>query len=295
MVNSANGGEDWLAVLNSSLVPIIITRLDNGEVLFLNAKASKFFGRPISRVIGERYPYLYEDIREQAKIIGRVIKNGSVEGLEIKMKIGRNKPFWALISVTRIMFGGHYCLLTSFMDISEQKETESKLVNQASTDNLTGISNRRFFDEVAKKEVARSRRYKTPLSGIMFDIDWFKKVNDTYGHLAGDIVLKHLAEVAKSKLREMDFIARVGGEEFAVLLPETDIDDAIKVAERIRQSVEKSEVIFSDQVIKITISIGVSKLLPEDGKSFLTLFQRADEALYRAKQKGRNQVESQLI
>ena len=105
--NSIDEGKHWLAVLNASLVPIIITRLDNGEVLFLNAKAGKFFGRPVAKVLGDRYPYLYENLREQTKIIGRVIKNGSVEGLEVKMKIGRNEPFWALISVTRIMFGGY--------------------------------------------------------------------------------------------------------------------------------------------------------------------------------------------
>ncbi len=295
MATPVDEGKNWLTVLNSALVPIIITRLDNGEVLFLNAKAGKFFGRPVSKVIGEKYPYLYEDIHEQTKIIGRVIKNGAVDALEVKMKIGRNEPFWALASVARIMFSGYDSLLTSFMDISEQKDTEEKLISQAGTDALTGICNRRCFDGTAKKEVQRARRHKTPLSGMIFDIDWFKKVNDTYGHLAGDEVLKNLAQVALKNLREIDTLARVGGEEFAVLLPETDIEGALKVAQRIRKSIERSEIFFSEQIIKVTVSIGVSGLIPEDGESFLTMFRRADEALYRAKREGRNRVDSQLI
>ncbi len=156
----------------------------------------------------------------------------------------------------------------------------------AETDPLTGLYNKGKFNEVLQKEIERAKRYKRPLSIIVFDIDHFKKINDTYGHKIGDDVLKSLAKIIKSSVRKTDFAARWGGEEFVILLPETDLEGARKVAEKLREKVEKHKF---PGVGKVTISLGVAQLKDnEDPNDFIV---RADMALYKAKEGGRNRVE----
>jgi len=144
--------------------------------------------------------------------------------------------------------------------------------------------------QVAESELARAVRYSAPLSLLMMDVDHFKLINDTYGHKAGDRVLKKISETCQKTLREIDIIGRVGGEEFAVLLPETDIDQAMDVAERLREEIAKAKVEI-DQVLPInfTISIGVTTLTPQN-ENIEGLLNVADKALYVAKDSGRNRV-----
>ncbi len=156
----------------------------------------------------------------------------------------------------------------------------------AETDRLTGLFNKGKFNEVLKREIERARRYKRPLSLIIFDIDHFKRINDTYGHKVGDEVLKELAKLIKKNIRKTDFAARWGGEEFVILAPETDLDGAVKLAEKLRQTVEKHEF---PTVKNVTISLGVAQYI--DGESPEEFVIRADMALYKAKEGGRNRVE----
>lgn len=159
------------------------------------------------------------------------------------------------------------------------------LVEQANTDVLTGILNRRRAMEVLAREVRRSHRYHRDLSVILFDIDHFKKINDEYGHPVGDKVLKSFASLADARIRDLDLLARTGGEEFMVVATETSGPGAVDLAERLRVAVETAN-FGIDQVV--TASFGVSQLRP--GESFAALMQRADERLYWAKRGGRNQV-----
>ncbi len=156
-------------------------------------------------------------------------------------------------------------------------------------DGLTQVYNKRYFLETIEREMGRAQRYRRDLSLIMFDIDHFKKINDTYGHLAGDYVLKQLAAVIKSRIRREDILSRYGGEEFSIILPEIDTYNALQFAEKIRRLTEKSLFRFEDTEIPVTISIGVAALLPDvtDPTEFVKL---ADEKLYEAKEKGRNRV-----
>ena len=158
------------------------------------------------------------------------------------------------------------------------------------TDGLTKTYLRRYFTERLEIETLRSKEYGTELSFMMIDLDYFKKCNDQFGHLVGDTVLKETADILKHNLREIDIVARYGGEEFCALLPETDKDGALIVAERIRKSVEEHTINAYDESVNITVSIGVTSFLKEGNDSAKELVERADKALYEAKNLGRNKV-----
>jgi len=166
---------------------------------------------------------------------------------------------------------------------------QKKLESMAMTDKLTGVANRQVFDVLFRQVHSQSKRRNTPLSAIMFDIDYFKQINDTYGHPTGDVVLKTLAQTITHCIRESDLFFRWGGEEFLIILPETDIDTACNVAEKIRRTVEELVITFSGKSVSITISIGVTTMLDEELSN--NLISRSDDALYAAKEKGRNRVE----
>ena len=175
-------------------------------------------------------------------------------------------------------------------DITEQKSMERNLLQQAHYDYLTGVYNRGYFMLVADKELRRSIRYNNELSLLMIDVDFFKAVNDRYGHSAGDLVLIELTQICKNTLRHHDILGRIGGEEFAVLLPETDKDKAIEVADRLRENISNAVINFADGIdIQLSVSIGVTHLCEKE-TSLDKLLILADKALYEAKETGRNKV-----
>ena len=172
----------------------------------------------------------------------------------------------------------------------ENSHLFAEISRLASTDSLTGISNRHHFFEQADKEFRRALRYHRPLSIIMFDIDNFKRVNDRHGHLAGDQVLKTVASTVQKAIRDVDILCRYGGEEFIVVLPETELDHAVEGAERLRHEVEELIVYTDGGPVKVTISLGVAALREEPGPNLERIISRADDALYAAKAAGRNKV-----
>lgn len=172
----------------------------------------------------------------------------------------------------------------------EEKQHLATLARQASIDSLTGISNRRYFYELGEKELKQAQRQQTPLAALMLDADYFKKVNDTYGHAVGDLVLKNLATTVRKTLREVDLFGRIGGEEFAVILPHTPLDKALEVAERLREALAACKTPLPEGgTISFTVSIGLAMLTPED-RRVDSLIQKTDLALYQAKEQGRNRV-----
>ncbi len=179
-----------------------------------------------------------------------------------------------------------YYYVFSLTDITKLKEKSNLLEYQASHDKLTGLFNRNRFDEIYTKEIKRTKRYNNELSIIIFDIDDFKMVNDTYGHQIGDEVLKEIAKITLNGVREQDINVRWGGEEFLILLPQTNITGALTVASKIKSAIK--EHIFTDKSLKITASFGVSQLLDEDDE--VTLISRSDKLLYEAKKTGKDKV-----
>lgn len=172
----------------------------------------------------------------------------------------------------------------------ELRELNAQLEKMAFRDGLTNLYNHRYFQDILGKEIARGKRYNNPLCLLMLDIDFFKKVNDTYGHPAGDEVLINVAKAITNAIRPSDIVARYGGEEFAVILPETNQTGMKVFAERLRRCVAAVTTISKDYEIKVTISCGGVELLPEDKITQQVLLDTADRGLYQSKEKGRNRV-----
>jgi len=173
-------------------------------------------------------------------------------------------------------------------DLLEQRNEIQMLKQQVARDSMTELYNHNHFRETLQIEISRAQRYKIPLSLIMADIDNFKSINDTFGHIAGDRVIKTVAGCLRKELRESDRIARYGGDEFAVILPETEINGALMVAERIRKSIEALRINHEGDFVNLTMSFGIffcldEKISPDES------IKRADSALYQAKKRGRNQ------
>jgi diguanylate cyclase (GGDEF)-like protein len=198
-----------------------------------------------------------------------------------------------VISVTSLnasAFGKDHEELLAYLGSSIVKDIENaRLYRLSITDSLTKAYNRQYLYQRLPDELERSRRYGDPLCVALFDVDHFKRFNDTWGHPAGDFVLKEIVRIAHEQIREVDALVRYGGEEFLILLPKTLADGARTIAERYRRAVETAEFPWSDQKLKVTVSIGLAALavdIPTDD----VLLKRADEALYQAKQGGRNRV-----
>ena len=170
-----------------------------------------------------------------------------------------------------------------------ERAYHEEIYRLTTVDGLTQIFNKRYFSEALAREIARATRYRRELSLVMFDLDHFKQVNDTHGHLAGDAVLKTLSLTVKSKIRTEDIFARYGGEEFAIILPEIDGHNAHQFAEKVRRIVETTEFRFESTKIPVTISMGVATLDPEEPTA-AALIRKSDERLYEAKSAGRNCV-----
>jgi len=174
-------------------------------------------------------------------------------------------------------------------DLARLVVDELELRKLATTDCLTGAMTRRAFETEMNKEFDRAKRHHKDMSLVLFDLDHFKEVNDLYGHAAGDLKLQNIISICKEEVRPIDAVGRLGGEEFAILLPETGLEGAQTTAERVRESIAKTETLYASSGITVTASFGVTELSSTD-TDLDTLILRADKALYEAKNKGRNQV-----
>ncbi len=214
-----------------------------------------------------------------------IVDHGSTNGTYLnEEQIVREAP---LNNSDRLKVGPTILKFLSGADAEAKYHEE--IYRMTIVDGLTQIHNKRYLYEALEREVLRARRHGRPLSILMFDIDFFKRVNDQYGHLAGDYVLRELARVVQSRIRRDEVFARYGGEEFVIALPETPLEGAASLAQNLRARVAEHTFIFQGESIPVTVSIGAAVLSPED-KTATDLVQRADEKLYEAKRGGRNRV-----
>ncbi len=225
-----------------------------------------------------------------AGMMDMAVREGSQKFESMSLR-NDEKEFPTEILMTAIPMGKKTVLHTVMRDITKRKESEQKLISQAIRDPLTGLFNRRYLEESLEREISKAQRHGNALSIIMLDTDHFKRFNDTYGHLAGDVVLRNLGEQLVKYSRKEDIACRYGGEEFVLVLPETSFDVAIQRAEDLRAVIEKDRnMTYKEQVLPIvTISLGIA-VFPDNGRKVNELMSAADKALYKAKELGRNQV-----
>ncbi|MGA3085813.1 MAG: GGDEF domain-containing protein [Thermodesulfobacteriota bacterium] len=178
-------------------------------------------------------------------------------------------------------------------EMDQRLKLEKVLKELAATDPLTGLFNRREYEMLFKHEIERARRMKTSLSLGILDLDYFKKVNDTYGHGVGDEVLRRTAELLRKNLRAVEIIGRFGGEEFIIFFPDTSIDQAVMISDRFLKKLSATDINIGVSTIRITATAGITQLLPID-KDINSIIRRADTALYKGKEAGRNRVETSM-
>ena len=195
------------------------------------------------------------------------------------------------LDAVRAVSGAITGFVEVFHDITEQKRREDRLYQRATRDALTGLYNRGHFTEMATIEIDRARRFAEPLSVALLDIDHFKKINDTHGHEVGDKAIVCLATTCAQFIRKIDFIGRIGGEEFAVMLPRANKEPAMETAQRLRIKLAEQRVQVLDKDVHFTVSFGIATLRPTT-KDLAELLRNADAALYKAKREGRNRVEA---
>lgn len=268
----------------------------SGRVVKMNRTELAWLGYSAKEVIGhiDYRELITPETREQFEKAFQNVKDNQPGSAECSLLTRDGKQLHVMIQGSAYTRNGRFVhSRATVFDLTERKQLEEKLRAQAMTDPLTGVFNRRYLQAQATIEIARARRQNHPIALITIDIDHFKHINDEYGHDVGDEILKNFTQIVSDLLRQEDLLCRVGGEEFAVLLPNTAIEQAQQVAERIRASIEEAtttvEYEGTQQALKITASLGVTSVLAEE-KSLKPALKRADIGLYEAKENGRNQI-----
>lgn len=284
-------------LVNQSLVGIAM--VEDGRITYANPKAAEMFGYGVDELLGvDPVELVRKDDRQLVKerVLGRL--RGEVEDVDFVVR-GVHKG-GSIVDVevhpSRMEIGGLRTVILLVLDVSERVRAErevlalqARLREQAIRDPLTGLYNRRHLVEMFGRELALAERAGRPVSVVMGDLDHFKVANDTYGHLAGDAVLKALADLLKRKTRGSDVPCRYGGEEFVLILPGMGNADACARAEALRVAFAATRTVCDEAVVRCTISFGVATY-PDDGTTTHALIAAADEALFAAKRAGRDRV-----
>lgn len=279
--------------VEQSPTSIVITDI-NGSIQYVNKKYIELTGYSYEEAIGNNPRVLKSGLtaEEVYKELWSTVLIGNEWRGEFHNKKKNGELYWESANISPIFNekGDMVQLLAVKEDITERKRLEMELQMQARTDELTGIPNRRCFMETMENELLRNQRYPRENAYLMLDIDHFKEVNDNFGHAFGDSALKLVANTCKNTVRSSDIIGRIGGEEFAIFLIETDYEEAKNIAERLRENVENIKLFDTQGVqIKLSISIGMTKYkLKKD--TLMNLMERSDRALYKAKNEGRNRL-----
>lgn len=275
----------------------------NDMMVYCNEPMAKLFGLSAKTAQGKHFSALISACFNSVNGVNVQAENLE-DWLEIAYKKRRSRPFRSFetdtqngnwYQITEQIVDDDYLYIYS-TDITEKKKNQQaleaisqQLLSLASTDFLTSINNRRSFCEQAEIEMERCKRHQQKLSLLLIDLDYFKQINDQYGHAAGDAVLKSFTDCVIELLRKYDIFGRLGGDEFAIILPNTDKNESMAIAQRIRTNIEKMHVEYKSHHLKIEVSMGLAKYT-NDLKSIDDLILVADKNLYQAKAEGRNKI-----
>lgn len=297
MENRLHRSEAKFRLLVENSHDIIYTLTSEGIFTFVSPVWTRLLGHKTSEVIGKSFrEFIHaEDLAECEIFLETVIATGERRsGIEYRIRSKDGKWFWHTSSA--VPFRDESGKVVGFYgissDVSERRKFLEDLERKAMTDELTGVNNRRHFIELAAIEVKRSLRLAHPLSLALIDIDHFKQINDTWGHAAGDRALAHFARVVRENIREIDVLSRFGGDEFVLMLPETDSTAAFAILDRLRAILADTPIEFDGFTIPVSVSVGLASCNGGDNAevSLDTILVCADKALYRAKESGRDRV-----
>ena len=283
-------GESFRRLFDAAPVAMILVRTNDGSIVRANEAAYALYRVPGDA--GERPGILhfFAEPQDRNRLLRRLRRGGGLLPTEVHMRRLDGDALEVLLAAKAVQYQGESCYIIGAVDITSRKNMEEELRHLATTDALTGAHNRRFFFELAERELRRSTRLARPTAALLLDIDHFKRINDTYGHAAGDDMLRGLVEIIEAELRDYDILGRLGGEEFAVLLTDTSVATAMEVGERLRSAVAERPIATVAGMLTMTISIGVAAV--EAGALTVDpVLSHADRAMYRAKSLGRNRVE----
>ncbi|STQ90481.1 sensor domain-containing diguanylate cyclase [Iodobacter fluviatilis] len=277
-------------MIETSPVAIVLARMPDYFITYINHQAAELFDQTQAGALSQRAFELYKSKLTFMEQVQRIQQGDAQHNIEVLLQRKDGQPFWGNLSMSVHETNQSTTIMIGISDITSKKQLEADLQHRATIDSLSGLFNRAYFTERANHEIARAKRNQQPLIVIMLDIDHFKKINDNWGHDTGDIAIQSLAGLCQSTLRDIDIIGRIGGEEFAILLPETDLEKGFPVAERLRQRIEAQRILLTDkQTLQFTASLGLT-ILEEDDQKIDRILKRADQALYQAKHDGRNQT-----
>jgi diguanylate cyclase (GGDEF)-like protein/PAS domain S-box-containing protein len=274
-------------------LPDVLYRTDmNGIIVMISPSCFDIIGYRPEEMLGTALSdYYYVRENRQDVVQAALDSGGKATQIEAKLKHKNGKTIWfsANVSVHYGPDGKPAYIEGVARDVSERRQMEEQLVMLSRTDELTGASNRRHFLDKSEDVICMMKRYQRPVSMMIADLDNFKMINDNFGHHAGDLALKAFAEICRGEIRESDIFGRLGGEEFGLMLPETTIEEAQVLAERILKATNALEISLDGQAIGFTVSIGLIEL-DEDDTTLNKIMHRADLAMYQAKAQGRNQI-----
>lgn len=279
--------ENLIKMFSTMRNPLFLLR-ECGEIALVNSQGEKliedFSVKSKKLNIKDSIEWLDYDI---SCVIDKIKEEGRVEGIETRIRTAKGEEMFFTLSGVSGTYKGKYAIFITMTDYTSQKKAEEHIKNIAIRDELTGLHNRRYLDMVIGDEIERAERYEIPLSLFILDIDYFKKINDDWGHPVGDSVLQMLGEIISKYSRLSDYQLRIGGEEFLVIMPHTDLVGAHMAAEKMRLEIERN---IHPIAGKFTASFGVAER--RKGDTYHQLYQNADTALYQAKKSGRNRVVS---
>ncbi|MGD8174081.1 diguanylate cyclase [Vibrio sp. TRT 21S02] len=282
-------------LINSAPIGILICS-SSLKVIMINDFTCQLLGREKEDIVNsEPIRYIAEEMREvfesNLNMVIDLPKGAGITRCDLMLRLPDKRVCQIEMAFSKLLFQQQHLIIMSMTDISERKQLEKKLKNLAETDPLTGAFNRRSFLTQTERAVHTCQRWRTPLTVMLIDIDFFKQVNDSFGHAAGDEVLIALVSHLQQSTRDMDILGRLGGEEFALVLPNTDKNLGYDIAERLRKDIEAMAVRHEEKVLKITVSIGMTTIPYADlSTPFDEVMKQVDGFLYCAKKNGRNRI-----